>query len=182
MSLLRAKGVIRDEDREANRWDDFLDWYYWHWDNIRTKLGYFKVKRFVKNIPFFAKLAWHWSPWDYSYTINVLIELLKANGRACRSGYGMQSEKIYRRAMTAAGLLERAYNKDADDKDNGYKVFHENNPLTWGNRTIRRIYKKDEAYYLKMDKIINERVEKNQEQDEKDAWDYLRKYIRHFWD
>jgi hypothetical protein len=152
---------------------------------IRGILGswYYNCSYFVQNLYTFIGLAWKWRPWDYEYTIDVLVILLKKQAVCIRYGITKDSEKVYRRCMTAAGKLDKAYSGELDrvlsylmDKNDAY-ISRSRSGIT-----LKTKYITDERIYKGMYKVASKRSTKTESHLKKDAWKYLSKYIHHFWD
>lgn len=159
--------------------DKIEDIDFWIHHN-RINRFYHSVKKFIKNLKLFLKFAWGWRAWDSIYTIEILIALLKENAKACKNGRHAQAEKVYRRAMTAAGYLERAYVKEYGDKT--LKYLYTKNPLEFRNNRIEHDMKTEQHIFKAMRKLAMQREMVIQENDKKEAWEYLSKYIGYFWD
>lgn len=142
---------------------------------------YRNIKAFVKNLPMFLKMAWTWRWWDSEYTIDVLVTLLQKQARGLRNGYCVDSETTYRRCMTAAGKLDRAYNRDID-KVICY-LLHKNPPACVA-RWVKKneLSDKQKEICNKMYKVAQKRDAKNEAKAKAEAWAYLAKYVEHFWD
>lgn len=146
---------------------------------------YRDIRNFTRNLSLFLRLAWSWRPWDSSYTLDVFTELLKHNARSCKVGHSVNSEKTYRRAMTAAGLLNRAY---SEKRDKTLAYLYTKNPIEFIREeeekygVAYRTYHTDEVLHDKMYKLAYKRYAKAIEITKREAWEYLYKYIEYFYD
>ena len=156
-------------------------WFYL--DNCALNTFYYNCKAFVRNLYIFIGLAWMWRPWDYHYTITALIVLLKKQAKCLKDNDNhLGSQKTARRCYTAAGLLDKAYNWEVDKS-----LIYLMNKNPW--YTIKRKacyemktrYITDKKIYDGMYKVARERSNKAEAAAKKEAWEYLHKYIEHFW-
>lgn len=143
---------------------------------------YYDIKAFLSNLHIFIPLAWKWRTWDACYTLDVFVELLKVNARIVRdSDRIVGSEKIYRRGMTMAGKLDRAYNNDVPpriirllhimysfEKDSMFKKSDQ--------------YLNNKKYYDKLYDLAREHGNKIEKENKKEAWEYVHRYIDYIWD
>lgn len=157
-------------------------WFYWSHCALNT--FYYNCKAFVRNLSLFIRLAWGWRPWDSHYTITVLVRLLKAQAPCLKNGLNVRREEVYRRCMTAAGKLDKAYNRDIDktvlylmDKNPWYIVKY-----SPGMYQMKTQYVTDKRIYSGMYEVARKRSDKAEAEAKKEAWEYLHKYIEHFWD
>jgi hypothetical protein len=132
----------------------------------------------------FLKMAWYWRSWDSEFTIEVLTTLLRTSAKVLRKGCGVNSEKTYRRCMTAAGLLDKAYNDFKRDKTISYlisknKMYIEKVGI-FGRLKIN--YIADKRIYDGMYSAALKRSNKEEAALKKEAWAYLHKHIESFWD
>lgn len=142
---------------------------------------YYKVRAFLHNLPKFIALAWNYRSWDSVYSVNVFIELLEDNALSCKNGHCTRSERLYRRGMTAAGLLHKAYDYNlCDDKASMY--LHKKYPykLESGKGFLRGFEKG--SIPDKMDAIADKRIARLSKSLKKEAWEYVNKYVDHLWD
>lgn len=42
---------------------------------------YYSIKAFLKNLPLFLWLAWDWRKWDSSFTIRIIVILLREHAK-----------------------------------------------------------------------------------------------------
>lgn len=159
---------------------------FWFWlDHSIIDSTYYNIKNLIINTPMFLGLAWTWRPWDYCYTINVLVKLLTKQASCLKVGVNVKREKVYRRCMTAAGKLDRAYNRDVDK----VLVYLMNkNPKSFKRIRNGKFYTletklvTDKRIYDGMYKVASKRSDKEEAKAKQEAWEYLHKYIEHFWD
>lgn len=179
------KSLKRDLENKTRWYHEVYDNIWYWWDHCTVNTWYYNCKAFVKNLWLFLKLAWMWRPWDYSYTVNALVQLLTRQAQSLKHGYHTKSEETYRRCLTAAGKLDRAYNKDLDRT---ITYILRKNPMSF------KPLEGETGYSMKIDYNISKRIydgmydaaHKRSEAAEKaqkeEAWKYLHKYIEHFWD
>lgn len=181
MSLARAIRRMADKQTLLDRAIDKLEDYRFY-----NKLSdyYYNVRGFKNNLRLFIRLAWGWRPWDSHYTITVLVELLKAQAPCLKSGLHVRRDQVYRRCMAAAGKLDKAYSKDMDktivyllQKNSWYTE-----PISDGMFSMKTKYITDKRIYDGMYEAARKRSEKEEQEAKKEAWEYLNKYIEHFWD
>lgn len=160
-------------------WDAIIDVWEWRPD------WYYDVKHFVNNLPLFLKLAWRWRGWDYMYTLDVLCELLEAQGKLLKDGHLVSSRKRYKRCHAASGYIKKAYNGETD-RSLSYLMKH--NPCIFKNLgdtgygELKINYAMDKKMYEGLWKIANDREIRVHAELKRHAWEYLHKYIEHFWD
>lgn len=141
---------------------------------------YYKINNFFHNLPMFVVFSWRYRSWDYSYNVEIFVKLLERTGKSLRHhGWSVQSEKCARRCFTAAGLLRKAYLDQ--DVDNTLWYLMEQNPISFGNRQLKRAYK-NRKIYDGMYNAADKRITKASKELKQEAWQYLNKYIEHFWD
>ncbi len=159
------------------KWESFIDWL----DEIihARPDWWWAVRNFINNIPLFLGLAWRYRRWDSHYSIVVFTRLLEENARCCRRGHNVAAEKVYRRAMTAAGMLDRAYNYGFTD-DKAYMYLARKYPWNFENRQISRPYESG-SLPDKLSTFALKRAEKTEKQMKLEAWMYVNKYSSHFW-
>ncbi len=158
----------------------FIDLYYdypHHW--IWT------IKQTLKNLRFFMPHIINMRPWDYSYQITLFADSLEYLAKGLKDGHALSAEKQYRRAMTAAGKLRKAYSYGSWD-DKSYRNWTNRNPMVFtdlgdGFTSLSSNPKDGEEYSDKMYKIIRNRQEKEEAGLKKVAWEYLHKHIEHWW-
>lgn len=184
--LRSVKRSLRDLKGESRWYHTPIDSFWFWWDHSYINSAYYKCRAFVCNLKLFLQLAWTWRPWDFSYTIAVLVKLLDKHAKSLKNGYHVNSEKTYRRCMTAAGKLDRAYNKDID-KVISYllvkyppRMLKNEKGYTVMTFTPEEIDKK--RIHDGMWDIAHRREKENDKKEKKEAWEYLNKYIEHFWD
>lgn len=161
-------------------YDAFCDW----WDYSALSGYYYNFKAFIKNVCLFTRLAWMWRPWDSHYTILALTKLLEEQAKCLRNGMALHREKYYRRCLTAAGKIDRAYNRPLD-KTISYLL--DKNPifpkeLDDGMFTLETNYNTSKDLYDGIYSVAEKRADNAEKQAKKDAWDYLLKHIETFWD
>jgi hypothetical protein len=167
-------------EKLKEKWYDICSW----WSRLRIVSWYYNVKQFLRNLPLFIKLAWNWRSWDSQYTITVFYSLLRKNAQAINQGYNHRNR--YRRCLTAAAKLERAYNF-SEINDKGYRYLRETNPCKFekvGDYYTKLVYdyKISEEYYKKRWNVVHKRVDREEKELKQDAWNYVHKYIETFWD
>ncbi len=159
------------------------------WGRTTINTWYYNIKNFRQNIWFFTKLAWKWRPWDNQYNIDVLVALTKKTGQLI--GYNSRHTshvKTYRRAMAAAGYLEKAYSYSVCD-DKAYMNLMRNNPIKFeeiegegGYKLMTHDYKVSEEYHTKLSDIATKRITRVEKELKAHAWAYYIKYCESFWD
>lgn len=151
-------------------------------ENLYIKLHtlYYNFKSFTINLPFFLKMAWKFRPWDYNYNITLFVKSLEVTAKNIKENdIFIGSQRVYRRAMTAAGLLDRAYNRDISKSQSYFLkvIYREDGLLKKSDKYLKR-----KEFYDKLYEISNKRAKEVEEQAKKEAWEYINKYIEHFWD
>lgn len=155
---------------------------------VKDVFNYYEIKQFLKNLPHFVKQAWYWRSWDSAYSIECFCQNLERLGRSLRDvDRHTTAQHQYKRCMTAAWMLRKAY---ADDKhtDKSVRKWWGNNKPVWreiSNSELvqldyRRKYSKE--YSEKMYKVITKRLDAIETQRKQDAWTYIHKHIEQFWD
>jgi len=160
------------------------------WYKLLDNFLYYEVKVFLKNLPYFVKQAWVWRDYDYVYTIDSFADNLERLAKALKSD--THSRKKYRRCMTAAGLLRKAYSDSTMIDDKSYINWTCNNIPCFSrivshcalNNMVELTYKRKYPlrYSDNMYKLIHRRIDKVEKERKKEAWAYIHKYIEHFWD
>lgn len=184
--LSRALARIKRDLKGGTRWSHVLydnAWFYW--DNCALNIFYYKCNAFVRNLPTFIKLAWMWRPWDSGYTINVLTHLLRRQAKSIiKNDNHVGAQRNARRCYTAAGKLEKAYSYDVD-KTISYLLSKNkwcSKPLNNGMYRVETNYVTDKRIYDGMYAAARKRTKIAEARAKKEAWEYLCKYIEHFWD
>lgn len=184
--LSRALARIkRDLEGDVRWYDAIVDNLWLYWDNCAVNTFYYNCKAFVRNLYTFIGLAWTWRPWDSHYTIDVLVKLLKKQAKCLKENDNhVGAQRTARRCYTAAGLLDKAYNRDVDkslvylmQKNKWYTK-----PLKNGMHEMKTNYVTDKKIYDGMYKVARKRSDKAEAEAKKEAWAYLHKYIEHLWD
>lgn len=143
---------------------------------IKSRCGWYNVKYFCANLPFFIKQAWKWRSWDYTYQIELFADALERSARSIkRNDNHVGADKTHRRAMTASGMLRKAYLDQEFDKSL-LQHLQKRNPL------ITRRDATNPEQEAKMFRIIRNRVDAWEKQRKDDAWKYVNKHIQKFWD
>ena len=145
---------------------------------------YYILKQFYLNLKIFIPLAYRWRSWDFSYTVTVLCELLKAQARVTKEAdRHIGSEKAYRKQMTAAGMLEKAYNEEVD-KSIMYLTMKNPVEFTKVGDGYNRMSQKqvtDKRIYDGIYAVADKRSKKAKETRKREAWAYLQKHLESFW-
>lgn len=178
--------TIKRMSRKTTRWYhlilDFLvdlwDDYPGHW--------FFLVKTWYTNFMFFFPHIRDMRSWDYSFNINLFVHSLRYTANGLKNGHSLLCDRYYRRCLTAAGLLDRAYHFEAYN-DKSYRNWLKRNPRSFvkldnGNSKLVINHKDSVEYSDKMSKIIHKRLENQEKQMKKEAWEYVHKHIEYFWD
>ncbi len=146
-----------------------------------------KLRYIYKNIKFFMPHIIKMRDWDSSYQIELFADSLEYLAKGLkRHNHLVNSIKYYRRCMTAAGQLRRAYNFESY-RDKSYRQLSDNNPIRFircgGYSQMTHDYSaKGKEYYEKMYKLINKRLTKKEKEAKQEAWAYIAKHIECFWD
>ncbi len=187
MSLKRTLASIdRDIKGLKTPWyTTVLDEIDSYWTHSAFHTGFYNIKRFRRNLPMFVKMAWNWRSWDYTYTIEALCVMLTEQAHVLKVGHCTRSEELYRRCMTASGLIRKAYLNDDTDVSTTYLL--RKNPTYFRRKDEKyselvREYNTKKELFDKIYNVASKRVEKAERAREQEAWAYLNKYIRHFWD
>ncbi len=174
-------------DKKIPKWIIISDAIADVWSKIKDKLGYYEVRAFCQNLPFFLKAAWKFRTWDSSYNINLFADSLELTAKTLKGGHALLAEKQYRRCMTASGLLRRAYDGRAID-DKSLHNWMKRNSLIWRKLDRSNLYEMDtesvdtKDYADKMWKIIQKRRDALEKSRKEEAWAYIHKWVEHFWD
>jgi len=181
-SIKRLEREMAGEERWYDEWiSDLESW----WFNCWLMNTYYNIRNFIINLPLFLRMAWKWRPWDSGYTINAFCDMLEVNAKACKSGYHVRGEQVYRRCMTASGKLRKAYDYGVDPT---LSYLFKKNPICFRRietSKLSEMYTKQvtkKKIYDGMYKIASDRGNKNEAAAKKEAWEYVHKYIEHFWD
>lgn len=173
--------------RTEERWFHVvLDWTVdlWH---AGPQYWWFLLTIWCKNTKFLFKHIINMRPWDSSFNIDLFVHSLEYTAHGLKNGHSILSERLYRRCLTAAGLLDRAYH---------FEVYNDKSYMNWFKRNPRSFVKLDNSRYSQlvstskdpveysdnMYKIIHRRLDKQEKRMKKEAWEYLHKYIEHCWD
>ncbi len=166
---------------ELDKWDDF--------NSLKKRLNI--------NLPWMADHICQWGDYDHAYSIQLFVDSLQALGRGLlRWNNVVGSLRNGRRALTAAGMLKRAYEyeswEDASYKNWSARNRHIHVPIKIkGQRFYEMQTLHDysnamnmdrEKYADKMWKIIHNRQKIVEAQMKIDAWTYIQKHIESFWD
>lgn len=145
---------------------------------IKCRCGWYSVKYFFINLPFFVKQAWKWRSWDYTYQIELFADALERSARSIKHNDNhVGADKTYRRAMTAVGMLRKAYiNPEFDKSLWAYLV--KTSPL-YKNVSYD---KHSKEWYNKLSDVIRKRADAWEKQRKDDAWKYVNKHIQKIWD
>lgn len=177
MSLSRTLRSMMNQKTLLDRLIDKLEDYTFY-----NKLSdcYYNIKAFKNNLGLFLRLAWGWRPWDYKYTIDVLVTLLKEQAHNTKiHGHHVGAEKTYRRCMAAAGLIDKAYNSDMDKSQaNLLELMYDRTHIF----TRSAKYSANREFYSKLYDVARKRSDEAEKVRKQEAWEYLNKYIEHFWD
>jgi hypothetical protein len=177
MSLSRALRSLDGTPTIINKVVDKLEEYR---SFRKLQNYYYNIKGFKNNLKLFTRLAWSWRPWDSQYTIDVLIVLLKEHAHNLKThSYHVGADKTYRRAMTASGLLDKAYRSDMDKSvSNLLGIMYRK------DRAFQRSekYRQNKEFYSKLFDTARLRSDKVEKQRKADAWGYVNKYIESIWD
>lgn len=148
---------------------------------------YCNIRNIYRNVVFFWPHILKYRDFDYHYSVELFCDSLEhlAHGLK-RWDNCVGSDRNYRRCMTAAKQLRKAY-ADESSQDKSYMALAKVNPIKWiplkgGMSQMAHDYKKTEDYYSKMFKVINKRTQTSEAALKKEAWEYIHKYIQHWWD
>ncbi len=148
---------------------------------------YCTIKHFIRNVKFFWPHVLTMKDFDSHYQIQLFCDSLEYLAKGLKRWDNcVGSDRNYKRCMTAAKQLRKAYADDSYN-DKSYKALTRANPIRWiklksGCSQMTHDYKKTEEYYTKMFKVINKRTSESEARSKKEAWEYINKYIQHFWD
>lgn len=153
------------------------------WDRLSMPTWYYNCINFISNLRLFIPMAWQWRSWDSHYSIDVLIKLLKAHAAVLMDDSHHKNHiKTARRCYTAAGLLDKAYNKEMDKT---IESLMKRNP--WPRRRTRdgyimtQEYETEKRIYDGMYKAAVKRSDAAEVRMKQEAWAYINKYIEYFW-
>lgn len=138
-----------------------------------------------------------WRRWDHYYTIDMFKDSLYNLGVGIKDGWCVSSKKNGIRALTAACMLDKAYLNEPVDKS--YNNHFRRTKYRWGevikDKHFGKVHQWEpkylysnamglppEEYERKMFKVIYERQKKTEEANKNALWQYIRKYIEHWWD
>ena len=162
---------------------DKAKWYHYWIYNIIEVISYrpawwYDTKCFLQNLSLFLRLAWKWRAWDYQHTVETLCELLKQQAKYIeKSGTSVGSKRVARRAYTAAGLLDRAYSGDVDTS-----LLYLLDIMYTERLNTSSKYLDNREFYNRLYETVNKRCKEEETRAKREAWEYLNKYIEHFWD
>lgn len=140
---------------------------------------YYNIKAFLRNLPLFIKLAWNWRKWDSSYSIDVLVVLIREHAYDQLSDkWHSNNIKRYRQSLTAAALLEQAY-ATYDHPSMKYLDIKRKYTLDNGRLIIK--YSGNKEILDKMHKLAYDKEELTIKARKEFAWDYLNKHIERMW-
>ena len=155
------------------------------WEGSPINTFYYNVKGFAKNLKTFLRFAWCWRPWDSQYTIDLLVELLKMQAKAMKNNdRHINTQKTVRRCYTAAGKLEKAYGRPMD-RTLSYLVRKNPSdfrPVSGNTYMFVQSYTTNKRIYDGMYTAAETRARQEEAAAKTEAWQYLNKYIEHFWD
>ncbi len=162
------------------------------WHSGLVKCRWYDVRYFIRNLPHFLKQAWVWRGFDHAYTIESFCENLELLAKGLAShGNCTLSERNYKRCLTAAAQLRKAYADDFIFTDKSYINWAKNNNIYFEkldeeNPASLYIMKTARKYPLeysqKMQHIIQKRQKKQDATRKKEAWAYIHKHIEMWWD
>lgn len=153
--------------------------------------------RIERTAPWMVEHLYSWADFDQAYSINLFVDALHNLGKGLlRWNNHTNALKDGRRCLAAAGMLKKAYNyKSYDDKS--YINWQKNNSIWWkklkGTKcglmqmvtehpSENAMGMDKEVYSDKMWKLIHKRQTKVEEEMKKEAWEFIHKYISHWWD
>lgn len=177
MSLYRDIVLSMMESKGTARWYHYI--YHRLLDTVEYRpTWWIRARHFLRVLPIFVRLARNWRPWDYQYTIEVLCELLKEQAKYMgEKDTFIGSKKAARRAYTAAGLLDRAYSESMDPT-----MSYVINIMYKRGFNHSDKYLKNKDLYDRLYQTANKRCKEEEARAKREAWEYLNKYIEHFWD
>lgn len=160
--------------------------------NMLSKIKWYEIKAFCKNLPHFIKQAWYWRDFDSSYSTECFARNLErlGDGLALHDRHIM-SKKSAVRCKVAANKLRKAYSGDYKINDVSYNNWTKNNKIYFnliidgehkGMSEMKYKRKYPEDYSEKMYKVIQKRIAAIEKADKQEAWVYIHKYIGGFWD
>lgn len=134
-----------------------------------------------------------WAGWDWSFSVKLFSDALKHTGLSIiKYGNAVNSVKCGRRALCAAGMLTAAYN-DSKHEDKSFNNWHDRRYVVFKPHKLGKLmcteYRGNNAmgldekeYSEKMYNIISKRTDASQADKKRAAWEYIHKYIEHWWD
>lgn len=153
--------------------------------------------RLDRTAPWLVEHLYSWADFDHCFTINIFIDSLYNLGKGLlRWNNCASSQKNGRRCLAAAAMLKKAYNYETY-KDKSYQNWAEGNSHWWrklkGNKQglsqMMTDYTKGNAmgmdkqeYSNKMWNIIHNRQKRVEESLKREVWEYIHKYLEHWWD
>lgn len=141
---------------------------------------YYNVKAFIDNLKWMIPEAWKFRCWDYSHNIDLFAKSLEITGNTIiKYGNCLTSKKHGRRAIFAAYKLKTAYNYYSD---NSISYLNKENKIKFTQCFLTRDYKYSEEDFYKLYNTAQKRVLALETNRKKEAWQYLHKYIEHFWE
>lgn len=170
-SISELENSLTLKQRIIDYYDNFIEWITPDW--------YYELRAYINNFRLFNSLARDWRPWDSIFTINVFVKLLIEQAHCCKNSNHKNEIKRYRQALTAAHLLNRAYEYNCT-KDRAYMYLVKKYPTKWETRTIQF----HEGASQKTKQLIDfasKRIDRWELQKKKEAWEYINKHIDYFW-
>lgn len=153
--------------------------YYYYYKLNRY---YYKVKGFIKNLPFFLKQAWRWRSWDAHFSIDLLHDSLLLIAKDLKEDIWHKGAlKQSRRCTFAAHLLNKAYNDSVLMDDASMLNWSRNNKLDIEDCGLVWTRKYDEKYSRSLREVIDKRILAIEASRKKEAWEYIHKHIGSFW-
>lgn len=147
--------------------------------------------------PWLVEHLYSWADFDQVFSINLFVDALHNLGKGLlRWDNHTNALKCGRRCLAASAMLKKAYSFEAYN-DKSYQNWSSRNKLWWkklrgtkqGLSQMMTDHLKDNAmgmdkeeYSSKMWKLIHERQKPVEAAMKKDAWDFIHKYIEHWWD
>jgi hypothetical protein len=146
--------------------------------------------RLNRTLPWLKEHLVGWADFDQQFTITLFCDALKALALGLKRWDNCtMSDRNYKRCLHASEKLRKAYDAHTCD-DKSYQRLSDANPIKWGKikgqPKFMQMYHdyspKGQDYHDKMWKLINKRTEKVIADNKKEAWEFIHKYIEHFWD
>lgn len=140
---------------------------------------YYDCKAFLRNLPLFLKMAWHWRKWDSQYTIDALVVLIREHAYdQLADKWHIHNVKRYRQAMIAAKLIEQAY---GDYKHPSMKYINKKRKYCLESSRLTIEYSGNKEMLDKMHKLAYDKEEATIKARKAFAWDYLNKHVERMW-